>query len=86
MKKLILSFVVFTSLICASFAENFFAHRFFEIKVDVPVEVSNNLLGITDIMKKDVVIDLAEIADNVKDKGAAVKGSVAPSVSIDIAT
>lgn len=84
MKKLILSFVVFTSLICASFAENFFAHRFFEIKVDVPVEVSNNLLGITDIMKKDVVIDLAEIADNVKDKGAAFKGSVAPSVSIGI--
>lgn len=84
MKKLILSFVIFTSLICASFAENFFAHRFFEIKVDVPVEVSNNLLGITDIMKKDVVIDLAEIADSVKDKGAALKGSVAPSVSIGL--
>ena len=84
MKKLILSFVLFTSLIGASFAENFFAHRFFEIKVDVPVEVSNNLLGLTDIFKKDVVIDLAEIADNVADKGAAIKGNVAPALSIGI--
>jgi hypothetical protein len=84
MKKLILSFVLFTSLIGASFAENFFAHIFFEIKLDVPVEVSNNLLGLTDIFQKDVVIDLAEIADNVKDKGAAIKGNIAPSVSIGI--
>ena len=84
MKKLILSFVLFTLLIGTSFAENIFAHRFFEIKLDVPVEVSNNLLGLDDIFKKDVVIDLAKIADNVSNKGAAIKGNVAPSVSIGI--
>ncbi len=84
MKKLILSFVLFTLLIGTSFAENIFAHRFFEIKLDVPVEVSNNLLGLDDIFKKDVVIDLAKIADNVQAKGAAIKGNIAPSVSIGI--
>ena len=84
MKKLLISFVLFASLIGASFAENFFSHRFFEVKVDVPVEVSNNLLGLTDIFKKDVVIDLAEIADNVADKGAAIKGNIAPALSIGI--
>ena len=84
MKKLLISFVLFASLIGASFAENFFSHRFFEVKLDVPVEVSNNLLGLTDIFKKDVVIDLAEIADNVADKGAAIKGNIAPALSIGI--
>ena len=84
MKKLLISFVLFASLIGVSFAENFFAHRFFEVKVDVPVEVSNNLIGITDIFQKDVVIDLAQIADNVANKGAAIKGSIAPALSFGI--
>ena len=84
MKKLVVSFVLFISLISASFAENFFAHRFFEIKVDVPVNVSNNLIGLTDVLQESVVIDLPQMADNIKFVGAAIKANAAPSVSINL--
>ena len=84
MKKLIITLAILVSFVSASFAENFFAHRFFEIKVDVPVNVSNNLLGITDILQKQVVIDLGEIADSLPADGASFKADVAPSVSIGI--
>ena len=84
MKKLVVSFVLFISLISASFAENFFAHRFFEIKVDVPVNVSNNLIGLTDVLQESVVIDLPQMADNIKFVGAAIKANADPSVSINL--
>ena len=84
MKKLLITFALLVSLVSASFAENFFAHRFFEIKLDVPVNISNNLFGITDLLQKQVVIDLAEIADNLPENGASLKADVAPSLSIGI--
>ena len=65
MKKLILSFALFASLFTAAFAENLFSHRFFEIKLDVPVNVSNNLIAVADIFKEKVVIDLPKIADDI---------------------
>ena len=86
MKRIVLALVLFVSLIGASFAENFFSHRFFEFKVDVPVDVSNNMFGLTDIFQKDqdVVIDLEEIAKNVAFKGAAVKAAASPSVGFKL--
>ncbi len=84
MKKLVISIALLVSLVSASFAENFFAHRFFEIKVDVPVSVSNNLVGLTEVMQKKVVIDLAKIADELPDSGASLKAAVAPEISIGI--
>ena len=84
MKKLALSFVLLVSLIGTSFAENFFAHRFFEIKVDVPVSVSNNLISLTDIFQETAIIDLPQIADNVKNGGAAIKAGATPSVGVKI--
>ena len=84
MKKIALSFVLFVSLIGASFAENFFAHRFFEIKVDVPVQVSNNLIGITDIFQEEAIIDLPQIADNVAFNGAAIKAGASPTLGIKL--
>lgn len=84
MKKIALSFVLFVSLISASFAENFFAHRFFEIKVDVPVDVSNNIVSLTDILQETAIIDLRQIADNVALDGAMIKAKAAPSFGIKI--
>ncbi len=84
MKKIVLSFVLFTSLIAASFAENFFAHRFFEVKVDVPVNLSNNLVSLTDILQETAIIDLPEIADNVSFNGAAIKAGASPSFGIKL--
>ncbi len=84
MKKLIITCALFASLISAAFAENIFSHRFFEIKVDVPVAVSNNFIGITDIFKEKVVIDLPKIADSMGKSGACINADVAPSLSIGI--
>ena len=84
MKKILLSLVLFTSLIGASFAESFFAHRFFEIKVDVPVNVSNNLVSLTDIFKETAIIDLPQIADNVAFNGASIKANASPSIGIKL--
>jgi len=84
MKKLAISFVLLISLTTASFAENFFAHRFFEIKVDVPVNVSNNIIALSDILTETAIIDLPQIADNLKLVGASLKANAAPTVSINL--
>ena len=84
MKKLIITCALFASLMTAAFAENIFSHRFFEIKIDVPVAVSNNFIGITDIFKEKVVIDLPKIADSMGKSGACINADVAPSLSIGI--
>ena len=84
MKKLLITFVLFTSLISTSFAKNIFSHRFFEFKVDVPVEISNNLIGLTDVLQETVVIDLSKIADNVALRGAALKAGTSPSIGFKL--
>ena len=84
MKKLIITCALFASLISAAFAENIFSHRFFEIKLDLPVSVSNNLIAVTDIFKEKVVIDLPKIADDMDKNGAAINANVAPTLSVGI--
>lgn len=85
MKKFVLSLILSVSLIGSAFCENIFSHRFFEVKLDVPVTVSNNVIGITDVFKKTVVIDLPQIADNLKLSGGAnIRADAAPSLSINL--
>lgn len=84
MKKLTLVFALLISFIGTSFAANSFSHRFFEFRVDAPVQVSNNMVGVTDLLQEVVVIDLSEIAKKVAKKGAAIKAFAAPSFSINL--
>ncbi len=85
MKRFVLSLILSVSLLGSAFCENIFAHRFFEIKVDVPVSVSNNLVGLSDIFQKTVVIDLPKIADSLKlEKGANLRAETTPSLSINL--
>ena len=72
MKKIAIVFALLISFVGTSFAKNPFAHRFFEVRVDVPVEVSNNLVSLKEVMQESVVIDLSEIAERVAFKGAAI--------------
>lgn len=64
MKKLICIFICLSSIICAGFSKNFFAKRFFEFQVSVPVDFSNNVFSLNDILKKEVEIDLGKIAND----------------------
>ena len=85
MKKFVLSIILSVSLIGSAFCENIFSHRFFEVKLDVPVTVSNNVIGLTDIFQKTVVIDLPQIADNLKLSGGAnIRADASPTLSINL--
>ncbi len=64
MKKLICGLICLSSLVCASFSKNFFSKRFFELQLSVPVDFSNNVFSLNDILKKEVVLDLGKIAED----------------------
>ena len=85
MKKLILSLIISVSLAGMAFSESIFAHRFFEVKLNVPVSASNNIMGLTEIFQKTVTVDLPKIADEVSLSGGAfIKAQAAPSLSINL--
>ncbi len=64
MKKLICGLICLSSLVCASFSKNFLSKRFFELQLSVPVDFSNNVFSLNDILKKEVVLDLGKIAED----------------------
>ncbi|MBQ0050586.1 MAG: hypothetical protein KBT11_00810 [Treponema sp.] len=68
MKKLALS-LIFISLVTAAFADLYKPHRVFEIGVDAEVSVANNYLSPSEVLVKDLVIDLQKISDGIKDNG-----------------
>jgi hypothetical protein len=84
MKKLIASLIVFVSVFSLSFADNFLSHRYFEVKVDVPISISNNTMLISNFLQEQVVIDLAQIADSVPKDGFNFSTKVDPSVAVKL--
>ena len=85
MKKFVLSLILSVSLIGSAFCENIFAHRFFEVKLDVPLAVSNNLVDLQSIFQETIVVDLPKIADSLKlDNGARFVANASPSLSINL--
>ncbi|MCR4822670.1 MAG: hypothetical protein K5873_07350 [Treponema sp.] len=79
MKKLIKSAVficIFSALsLPALFATDFSGdllskpHRYFEIGVDAALQAGNSNFGLSDIFKKNIVLDLKQIADDTPDGG-----------------
>ena len=84
MKKLLIScLILFLSANLIFAAEGgFLRNRFFEVKVDVPVDLSNNALSLSDFLVKDVVIDLQQLCDNLPEKGFSFATSVSPGLEI----
>jgi hypothetical protein len=84
MKKLA-AFIITASLICSAvFSKGFFDGRIFEYKINVPVNVSNNVFALNDIMKETVVIDLREIANSIPNEGLVLTMGTAPSVGFNL--
>ncbi|MDR2536298.1 MAG: hypothetical protein LBD29_09750 [Treponema sp.] len=50
--------------------------RFVEIGADAEVGLANNLLGVPDIFKKNIVIDMNELADKIKDDGIKINTDI----------
>ena len=85
MKKLLTSFLILGLSANLMFAAGggFLRNRIFEIKVDAPVDISNNAISVSDFLVKDVIIDLQELCDNLPKKGFDFATSVNPSVGLN---
>jgi hypothetical protein len=85
MKKLValLIFALFFSLSTFS-EERFYNDRIIDFTLDVPVNVSNNLIGTKDIFQDVVLIDFTKIADEMSDDGFSLIASTKPQVSFGL--
>lgn len=72
MKKFIVLFTAFIAFATSLSAKKFFDERYVEFRLDVPFGVSNNAISVTDVLQKEVVIDLKKIADGIPDGGMDV--------------
>lgn len=63
----------------AVFADNFFTSRFFEIKTNIQLGMSNNVFAFSDVFQKEIVIDLRQIADNMPANGLNTKFHANPT-------
>lgn len=84
MKKLLGLILTSFIFINSIFAFNFFTDRFFEVRVDVPFGMSNNVFALGDYMKKDLEIDLPAIADSIPETGWSTIIRTNPEVAIKL--
>ena len=61
-----------------------FTRKYFEIGFDAGAGFDNGLLGINEFFKKELVIDLSELSQGIKDKGAGLNFSLSPGFFINI--
>ena len=83
MKRLITLLSVFLLINVFAFS-NFFTSRFFEIKAGTDLSLSNNVMSLNDVLKKDLVIDLRKIAEDCPASGFNVVASMQPSVEMNL--
>ena len=79
--SLIVTALLAVNVVCA---KGFFSNRIFELKVDVPVNVSNNDFSLNDVLVKDLVIDLKKIADDMPKSGFNLIMETSPSVAANL--
>lgn len=68
----------------AAFSDNFFTKRFFEVKAGLDLSVANNALSATDVLKKELVLDLRKLADDCPASGYNVTAGVNTSLAMNI--
>ena len=84
MKKLLACIFAVSVITTAAFSKNFFSQRFFEVKVGAEADFSNNLFGLNDFLKKDLVVDLRKIANECPDGGFNIRADAQPSLAFNI--
>ena len=85
MKKLVLLFLFITIFSLNVFSEErFLNQRIVDFTFDVPVNVSNNLIGTKDVFQDTVLIDFTQIADNMGDDGFALILNAKPHISLGL--
>lgn len=85
MKKILVTLVALSLTVTSAFSKSFFEKRFFEVIADVPVQVSNNYLKISDFQKdNELVIDLRQMADTLPASGYRIIAAANPEVGFNI--
>lgn len=83
MKKFLIVLFMVLAVSSSAFAENFFSKRYVEIKTDIPVGVSNNVFALNEILVKNLVIDLRDIARRVPGEGVVFTTVANPKYSVN---
>lgn len=83
MRKIILVCLMFFTTSFA-FSKSFFDSRIFEVKVNAPVNISNNTFNIFEFLKKEVVIDLRKIADEMPQNGFNLSLLATPNAAVTL--
>lgn len=84
MKKIIALLFTVSILCTAAFASNFFEKRYFEIKTGADIGISNNLFSCSNLLKKDLVIDLKKIADDCPESGFYIRAGINPKLELNL--
>ena len=84
MKKLLACIFAVSVISTAAFSKNFFSQRFFEVKVGAQADFSNNLFGLNDFLKKDLVVDLRKIANECPGSGFNIRADAQPSLAFNV--
>lgn len=84
MKKILACIISVLFIFNVASAKGFFSNRIFELRMDVPVNISNNVFSMNDILVKDLVIDLRKIADTVPKTGLTAIMEVNPSIATNL--
>ncbi len=79
MKKLFACIFAVSVISTAAFSRNFFSQRFFEVKVGTELGASNNLFTVNELLKKDLIIDLPQLADECPDNGFNIRAGAKPT-------
>jgi len=79
MKKLFACIFAVSVISTAAFSRNFFSQRFFEIKAGTELGVSNNLFTVNELLKKDLIIDLPQLAADCPDNGFNIRAGAKPT-------
>ena len=84
MKRIFCLLIIAFSLCSTTIAGGFFTNRFFEYKICIPADVSNNSFAISDFLQKNVVIDLKKLADDVPSSGFGVIVATNPNMQVNL--
>ncbi len=86
MKKAIVSFLIQIILCFSVFCGEYLKmpRRLFEIGVNAPVGISNNAIGVFDLLKKNLVIDLEKFADDLPKNGLIFDMNASPDFSMNL--
>ena len=83
MKKISLFFLILIILSARAFSYNWFDDRYVELSIGSKFGLSNDALQIGEVLKKNVVLDLRKMADQIPSSGITMTANMLPEISLN---